>query len=582
VTTLVPDLLQARARETPGHVALVVDGGAGLDYGVWLQRSAAAARALADAGVRPGDRVGLLFDNPWWTDYAVCYLGVLGLGAVAVPLSPRFAAGELRRIAEHAGLELLVRPTALADLAAAADCRALDPAALERGAQGEGGAWALRPEDLAEIVYTSGTTGEPRGVACPHASIVASELPPAPAGQASFLHAFPIGTNAAQECVRMPLYRAMTAVVLPAFDAERLCAVLAERRIARLQLVPAMAQLVVEVAAVGKYDLSSVERVTLSSAPAPPGLWPQLAAAFPNAELYNAYALTEGGGARTLMRYDPDRPDAVGRPVAGTELRIVDARGEDVGPGETGEVWLARPAAPRREYHRDPAATAAAYAGRWLRTGDLGYLDADGVLRLVDRSKDIVITGGLNVSPREVEDVLHEHPAVLEAAVLGVRHPTLGEDLAAVVVPRGPADERELQRFVRSRLAEHKVPHRIAFVDALPRNASGKVLKRELRARLAEHTAATAASPAPEDAAFRAVLAAWRDVLGPDTDPREDFFALGGHSLAAAQVVARLRDALGVELPVSAVFDHPTVAELTAAIAELTTASAKHAPTGTR
>ncbi|MDQ6607606.1 MAG: AMP-binding protein [Actinomycetota bacterium] len=570
-TVRVPDLLAARVRANPEHVALVVDAATSsgrspqsLTYRAWQQRSGGLARGLARLGVSPGDRIGLFFDNGWWTDYAVCYLAAHRAGAVAVPCSPRFSARELLHVVEHAGIGMVLRPGELTDLLPPLPgCRVLEPPEVDAAGQHDEDLEAPAPAtELAEIIYTSGTTARPKGVACTHASILGHDLPPAPEGEASFLHAFPIGTNAGQECVRMPLRRRTTAVVLPSFDPERLCAVVAQRRIRRLQLVPAMAQMLVASGTAPHFDLSSVDRVTLSSAPAPAGLWAQLAAVFPGAELFNAYALTESGGARTLMHHDPARPHAVGRPVGDTELRVVDEAGADVPVGEAGEVWLRRPGSPRREYYRDPEATAAAFAGGWLRTGDVGFRDADGCLHLVDRSKDVIISGGLNVSSVEVEDVLYEHPAVLEAAVFGVPHDVLGQDVAAAVVVGTSTPARELQAVVRDRLAEHKVPHRVFFVESLPRNASGKVVKRELRERFAAPPAAPAPE-APRGEIEADVLAVWQEVLGrADFGLGDDFFDLGGHSLAAAQVAARLGDRFGVGLTPTTVFDHPTVAEL--------------------
>jgi acyl-CoA synthetase (AMP-forming)/AMP-acid ligase II/acyl carrier protein len=569
-TALVPDLLRLRARERPHHVALVVEGGESLTYEDWQRRSSGVARGLAGLGVIRGDRVGLCFDNAAWTDYAVCYLAVQKAGAVAVPLAPRFSARELTRFVEHAGIELLIcSAELLRGLPPMPGCEVVDPRELEAGT-GEADFQApVAADDLAEIIYTSGTTAAPKGVAVTHASVLAHDLPAAPAGEASFLHAFPLATNAGQECLRMPLRRTTTAVVMRSFDALRLCEVVAGRRIRRLQLVPAMAQVLVFSGATEHFDLSCVDRVTLSSAPAPAALWAQLRMAFPAAELFNAYSLTESGGARTLMRHDPARPRSVGRPVGETELRVVDETGIEVPRGETGEVWLRRRGAPQRHYYRDPVATAAAFAGGWLRTGDIGFLDADGYLHLVDRKKDVIISGGLNVSSLEVEEALYEHPAVLEAAVFGVPHEFLGEDVAAAIVAGSPVAARELQAFVRARLGEHKVPHRIFFVTSLPRNASGKVVKRELRGRFAAppNAGPPAAPAAPHGGIEAAVLAVWREVLArADFGLGEDFFDLGGHSLAAAQVVSRLRDLFAVELPVTAVFDHPTVVELAAAV----------------
>jgi acyl-CoA synthetase (AMP-forming)/AMP-acid ligase II/acyl carrier protein len=316
-----------------------------------------------------------------------------------------------------------------------------------------------------------------------------------------------------------------------------------------------MAHLLLASGAAGRHDLSSVRRVILSSAPAAPALFRRLAAAFPQASVWNAYALTEAGGARTLMEWDERRPTAVGRPVGATEIRIVD-----------GEIWLRRRDTPSRWYYADPEATAEAFAGGWVHTGDAGFVDDEGYLHLTDRTKDLVITGGLNVSSVEVENALYEHPAVVDAAVVGVPHPVLGEDVAAAVVLRAPTPARELQDVVRARLPEHKVPHRVVVVDRLPRNRSGKVVKAEVR-RLVEAQAQPTASDGPTDETEAVVASVWEAVLGlPHVGVHDDFFALGGHSLAAAQIAARLNDAFGIELPVVAVFEAPTVAELARAV----------------
>ena len=579
--TRVPDLLRLRAAAEPGAIALAVDNGDTLTYRDWDARSDAVAHGMVGADVMPGARVALLFDNARWTDYAVAYVAAHKAGAVAVPLSTRFSPDELAQICEHADVALVVSPPDLA--VPVIRRRFVEPRALEAGPPGsEPSVPDAGAGELAEIIYTSGTTGSPKGVACSHESIVVHDLPPqAPAGKVSFVHAFPIGTNAGQECVRMPLRRPVTAIVLPVFDPERLCALVAERRVRRLQLVPAMAEMIVSSGAPARHDVSSVERVTLSSAPAPPALLPRLAAAFPEASLWNAYALTESGSARTLMRYDPSRPGSVGQPVGQTELRVVGDDGADLPAGEAGEVWLRRSGAPRREYYRDPDATAAAFEGDWLKTGDVGYLDDDGFLYLVDRKKDLIISGGLNISSLEVEHVLSAHPDVRDAAVFGVDHEVLGQDVAAAVVTRSAVEARALQAFVRERLGEHKVPRRVFFVDGLPRNATGKVRKRELREQFGTRPAAGGATRPPRSDTEAAVLAVWQDVLArDDVGVHSDFFDLGGQSLAAAQVVARLIDTFDVELPVTAVFEHPTVAELAGAVDDALTGTGTGTGTG--
>jgi len=567
--SIVPDLLRHRAAEDPAWVALRVGASDELAVGQWEQRSNATARGLVGRGVQAGDRIALSFGEHRWADYAVAYLGVLKAGAVAVPLGSRFAGRELDRILAHAEPVGLVIGDGPAP--SAPQQWVLRLAELEGGQPQETFQVSIGPGGLAEVLYTSGTTGRPKGVACTHGSIMGHDLPPEAAtpvgGGLSFLHGFPIGTQAGQETLRVPLRIPLrTAIALPAFEAELLCALVARHRVARLQLVPAMAQVLVTSGAAGRHDVSSVRRVILSSAHAPPALFVRLQEVFPSATLWNAYALTEAGSARTLTQWDAGRPSSVGRPVGETELRIVGGDGGEVATGAVGEVWLRRRGTPPRWYHRDEEATAAVFVDGWARSGDLGHLDGDGHLHLDDRMKDLIISGGRNISSVEVEDAIAEHPDVVEVAVFGVAHPVLGEDVAAAVVAGPATTERQLQELVRARLAEHKVPRRVVLLERLPRNASGKVLKGELRERFG---AAGSAGPyvAPVGPLEALVAQVYAEVLAvPRVGADDDFFALGGHSLAAAQIAARLGDAVGAHVDVGAVFEAPTVRELARAI----------------
>jgi len=589
------DLLGLRAHDDPTAVAMIVDGAGRLDYRSWDRRSNAVARGLDGRGIGRGDRVLLLFDNARWDDYAVSYLAVLKAGATAVPVGTRFAGPELAGVIGHSGAVAVVCPADLApdELGLGADMPWVSsPAALADGHDDEAFQLSVTPDDLAEILYSSGTTGTPKAVAVSHANIAFHDPPPEDdrpgPERATLVHAFPVGTNAAQEVLRLPLRRPdRTVVVMAAFDPERFCALVAEHGVRRVQLVPATAHVLVASGAAGRHDLSSVERVVLSSAPTPPALLPPLAAAFPNAVLWNTYALTEGGTARTLLVDAGARPGSVGRGVGGTEVRIVDDAGHDRTVGETGEVWLRRPGAPLREYYRDPEATAAAFVDGWLRTGDLGYLDADGYLYLVDRKKDVIVTGGLNVGSLEVENVLREHPDVADVAVFGVAHAVLGQDVGAAVVLRSAVSARDLTSFARRHLAEYKTPHHIFVVDALPITTSGKVIKRELRDRFAgagpdPDSTGHSGAPVPARTSTEAVVVAiFEEVL--DRRPfgvDDDFFDYGGHSLAAAQIVARVNDTFGVELPVTAVFDAATVAALAAVVDQAPTVAPFPASTG--
>lgn len=581
---VVPDLLRDRVTDDRDGLALVVHGGPVLRYGEWERRSNAVARGLVARGVAGGDRVALLFDNEWWTDYAICYIAVHKAGAVAVPLTTRFAEAEMLHVLQHCDPAGVVCPPELSEGAPAGPwwrAAVTEVEAPQAPEEARASPAICHGEDLAEILYTSGTTGTPKGVACSHANVLFHELPAdvgkvdAPASL-SFLHAFPIGTNAGQEVLRLPLRRAgRTSVVLPRFDPEELAAAVVEHGITRLQLVPAMAQMLLTSKVHQRHDLSSIERVTISSAPMPPTLLPGLGGAFPSALLCNAYALTESGTARTLMVDAHVRPGSVGLPVGGTEVRIAGDDGAAVAAGGIGEIWLRRPGAPLRSYYRDAEATAAALApGGWLRTGDLGHLDESGYLYIDDRKKDVIISGGANVASLEVEHVLYEHVAVVDVAVFGAPHPVLGQIVAAAVVARAPVSARALQVFVRDRLAEHKVPHRVFFVDHLPRSASGKVLKRELpvlvgSAGAEATTSADAVVPPVGTVLDPAVADIWREVLGTAVaDVDADFFSLGGHSLAATQVAARLNDRFDIDLPATVVFEHPTLRELAASVEE--------------
>ncbi|MGH9067134.1 MAG: AMP-binding protein, partial [Acidimicrobiales bacterium] len=569
---IVPDLLRARAAASRGTAALAVEDARRLTYGDWDDRSNHAARGLAGRGAQPRQAVALVFDNSCWDDYAVAYLAAHKAGVVAVPLDPSLAGPHLAAVLAHCEAVGVIAPAELA-LPPAGGVRWLASLAeLEAGQAGDPFQVPLAGGDLAEIVYTSGTTGRPKGVACSHSSIVVHDGPPEQEGPVlTLLHAFPVGTNANQEVMRVTLRRSdRLAVAMAGFDPVRLCDLVESHRVARLQLVPSMAQLLMASGAWMGRDLTSVEVVVLSSAPLRPALVDRLARAFPRARVANAYALTESGTARTLNPDARAHPGSVGLPVGRSQVRIVDVSGDAMAVGGPGEVLLRRPGAPRRHYLKDPDATAAAFVDGWLRTGDVGWLDGEGALHLVDRSKDVIICGGLNVSSVEVENVLYEHPGVVEAAVVGVPHEVLGQDVAAAVVVAAPVSPRDLQALARRRLAEHQVPHRIAFVESLPRTESGKVRKRELLG-LFEGGPAEAGGDPPATPEEQAVAAIWEEVLDvAGIGARDDFFALGGHSLAATRVLGRIGEDLGVDLPVTTVFEHPTVSELAAEVAAAT------------
>ncbi|WP_433444172.1 class I adenylate-forming enzyme family protein [Nonomuraea sp. CA-141351] len=471
-----PDLLTSRAATDPGHEALIVAGQGSLTLAEWDERSTAVARALP--GPLEGDRVALVFGGRDWLDYAVSWMAVLKAGGVAVPLSDRLAPPELAYMVEHCGATTVVhgRGTTLPqgipyeDLSQQSGTAALPE---------------IDPRSLAQILYTSGTTGRPKGVAATHANLTSPPVHPKRrpfAHSRHLVHAFPIGTNAGQVMLLHALTAAPAVVTLPLFTPSRFAALIESYAAGTVFVVPAMAVELLGARVQDRHDLSSVLLLGSAAAALPPKVAAELTAAFPNATVANYYTSTEAAPAQTIMIYDAERPGSLGRAAGGSQLKIADAEGGPVGPGQTGEVWLRAAAHPRAYYGSDRDD---AFQDGWVRMGDLGYLDDEGYLYLVDRESDVIKSGAFKVSTLQVESALHEHPAVADASVFGVPHPVMGMAVAAAVVAGEPLALSDVRAFLSHRLAGHELPSLLLNLDALPRNAAGKVIKRELR-RMAE------------------------------------------------------------------------------------------------
>jgi acyl-CoA synthetase (AMP-forming)/AMP-acid ligase II len=558
----VPELLEQRAAADPDRTAIIVAGGGSITFAQWYETSNALAAGLQAHGIRPGDRVGLLFDGTEWIDFAVAYCGVQRAGAVAVPLSARQPGAALAAMLEYCGASGLIhatkvevpasapRPLTVAELAA---CDELPSADI-----------TPQPSDPAQILFTSGTTAFPKGVLASHANLTYGSGAGARRRPLShsehFLHAFPIGTNAASMMLINALVAHPAALIQPTFDADGFCALIDEYRVGTVYLIPPTAAEILNSGAASYHDLSSVQLVNSSAAALPPAVAAGLAKAFPEATLINSYTSTEAAPAQTAMIIDLARPDSVGRPVGAGEILVAGPDGNPLPTGEIGEVFL-RSGAPQRSYYGDPQSTAEVFRPDWTRMGDVGYIDEDGYLFLVDRESDVIKTGGLRVSTLHVEAVLHEHPAVAQAAVLGVPHKTMGTSVGAAVVLQAGVSVEELRAFAAARLARHEVPGRILVLDDLPRNPTGKVVKRQLRPLFeAEQAAVPSAAPGTSDEVDQALGRIWARVFGQPAAPDADFFALGGDSLRAAQLTTLIGDAFGVEVPASLPFDLPALA----------------------
>jgi acyl-CoA synthetase (AMP-forming)/AMP-acid ligase II len=475
--------------------------GSSLTFLQWERESNRLARGLQARGVGKGDLVAILLEAERILDFIVTYSAVHKLGAVTVPMNNRLSPPEVRAILEHAEVTAIVTSGAydqavapllgalrsLTTVATVSESRVEGLVDIEDLKSPDGGEVQVPvdDDDLADVMYTSGTTGRPKGVAVRHGNV--AMLPNAePAWQGTaWLSATPVFTFAGLGFIYNPMKAGMTMLYLPKFDAGRWFEIVERERPLMAFVVPAMARLLIHHPGFESADLSSLRGLILGSAPLAPDTLLRLQARLPGAAVLNSYGMTEGGHATFSM--DPEgsraRPGAVGRPRPPTEVQIVGDDGTSCPTGEVGEVTTRNPNG-HREYYKDPEATARMWEGGWLHTGDLGYLDADGYLYIVGRKKEMIVRGGMNVYADDVEAALQAHPAVIEAAVVGISHDVLGEDVAAFVVIR-PGEElssEELQGFVGERLADYKVPRRITFLDELPRNAGGKVVKAQLTA----------------------------------------------------------------------------------------------------
>ncbi len=506
MTTLLTDHLRAMAGAFPDNVAYRVTDGGEMTFAQWEGESNRLARALVAMGITKGERVSIYLRAEEALRFMVAYSAVHKAGAVAVPTNTRLTDGELERLLGHAEVRAVLTDPELAPLARrlAEQLPTLEHVIVAPAAH-PAWRWAapgpdddttfqveLGGDDLADILYTSGTTGLPKGVAIRHRNVAL--IPGAPHAQYSgqcWLHASPLFTFAGIGFIYNPMQLGLFGVYQPRFDAGRWLEVVDELKPQFVFLVPSMAQLIVAHPGFAQTDLSSIAVCAIGSAPLAPATLRALQERMPEASVSNSYGMTEAGPAYCSMPKGESlkRIGSVGQPVPPLEVRIVDEDGADLPVGEVGEAVL-RMKGRQREYYRNEEATAGTWKDGWLYSGDLARLDEDGYLYIVGRKKDVIIRGGNNIHAVDVEAVLLEHPDVVEAAVVGIPHAVLGEDVAAVVVlaPGAATTPDELKAFCAASLADYKVPRRIEFVAELPRNATGKVLKAQLQEQLTATT----------------------------------------------------------------------------------------------
>ncbi|MFJ8079472.1 long-chain fatty acid--CoA ligase [Streptomyces sp. NPDC096205] len=501
-TLSLASILAENARRRPDKEALV-EGDLRLTFGEVWRRARAQAGALAALGVRPGDRVALMAPNT--AEFPLAYYAIAAAGGVVVPVHLLLSAPEVEHVLKDSGaLLLLCHPAHAETGTAAAEAVGIQVVAL--GDEFDKLAAIAEPlpsyvtrdaDDPAVVFYTSGTTGVPKGAVLSHFNLVmnatvnafdANDIRPddRALGALPLFHAF------GQTVSLNSTWRAgATLVLLPRFDAERAIELMVAEKVDTFHGVPMMF-VVLTAAAAGAKELPELRVCISGGASLPVAVLEDFEAAF-GATIYEGYGLSETSPTATVNQpCFGTRPGTIGHPLWGVDVEIARAELEGavelLPPGELGEVVI-RGHNVFSGYLGRPEATAEAIVDGWFRTGDLGTKDDDGFLRIVDRKKDVIIRGGYNVYPREVEEVLVRHPAVAQVAVIGLPDDLHGEEVCAVIVPAPGAPEPDAAALVewsKEHLGKHKYPRHVEFTDALPLGPSMKVLKRELRARYAD------------------------------------------------------------------------------------------------
>ncbi len=505
------DLLRRSARRVPGKPAIAC-GDTRWTFAEFDGICDRVAAGLGGLGIGKGDRVAVLARNSH--GFAALRFALARIGAVLVPINFMLKADEVAFILRHSGARVLATDSGLAELARAA--ATLDTAVTEfvwlpsedPGAPAPGMVAfdtlaastasvplvALSDHDLAQIVYTSGTEALPKGAMLTHDAVIAEYVScladAAITGDDLLLHALPLYHCAQLDVFLGPaIYVGASSVITAKPTADNVLPLIARHGIGSFFAPPTVWIALLRSPLFDRTDLRSLRKGYYGASIMPVEVLRELAARLPEVKLWNLYGQTEIAPLATMLGPDDQmrKPGSCGRPVLNVETRVVDDELNDVGPGEVGEIVHRSPQL-MLGYYRDEERTRAAFEGGWFHSGDLGTVDAEGYIAVVDRKKDMIKTGGENVASREVEETIYRIPQVSEVAVVGIAHPRWVEAVVAVVVVKATCilSQEEVLAHCALHLASFKAPKRIVFVESLPKNPSGKLLKRELRGAYAD------------------------------------------------------------------------------------------------
>jgi len=487
-----------------GPLTAIVDGQMRFTYGELLKRVKCLARGMVAKGMGKGKKVAMMLPN--CHQFVEVYFATLATGAVAVPVNFRFLPHEIRFILEDCEPDALFFHSSYRERVESAieglPFRlwtvtvegkvpfAEDYEEILRSSQGLQEPLEMMEEDPCQIMYTSGTTGTPKGAVIPHRAVLWNLVNTIHGredreGERALVIGPMYHTAALNNHLTIQIALGGTCILVRSFEPELVLKLIEGEKATTISGAPTMYHMLMEHPKACHYDLSSITKCTSGASTLPQDTLRRLQNFFPRIQgVYDVYGCTEASPTISILREHESRykPGSVGRPVPFVEVRIVDHEDRPLPLGEVGELVCRGPNV-MLGYHNNPQATEEALRNGWLHTGDLARVDEEGFIYVVDRKKDLIISGGENIYPREIEEVLLEHPAIGDAAVVGSPDPIWGEIVHAFVVVRKgwSLNENEVIEHCKARLASYKKPRRVTFLDQIPRNPSGKILKTKLR-----------------------------------------------------------------------------------------------------